>query len=538
LKPIVTHRPVSDDRRRDRDITGSSGLDSRDCGVGLSNATAGRPRFRIVCVVGSLALACACGGPGDGSAETSAGPPSAEIVLPEIEGMDPAIRDQLEQQHATLTELLRSDDVPDPRLAQAYGELGMLCHAYQLARTAEECYRSAASLAPEDFRWRYYLGHLLAHGGDPGQARVELEAAALLRPDYAPAQARLGEIYLELGKLDEAERAFAAAFQHDPGAASALAGLARVDHARGDHARAVERFERALRLQPGANSLQYPLAMAYRAIGDIQRAEKHLGLRGDVRPRLDDPVLETVLSAVTGKGVQIERGMAAARAGQAESAEGAFRAALETDPEDVQVRLHLGDVLSAQGKLEEALVQFRAAAERAAPDDPRVRLRLGLVAARLGDDRAAIEHLQTAVSGHSRSVRANLALAKALQRVRDDAGALSSYRRVIELDPANGEARLGRALTLVRLGRHAAAKAAVEEDVLALPDEPAFSHVLARILAASPEDGVRDGPRALQIMEEPRPWPWPWPRSAVTMRRSSCSGWPSMAWHAPDAPTC
>jgi hypothetical protein len=35
----------------------------------------------------------------------------------------------------------------------------------------------------------------------------------------------------------------------------------------------------------------------------------------------------------------------------------------------------------------------------------------------------------------------------------------------------------------------------------AYPDQPSFAHSLARLLAAAPDDGIRDGRRALAVMQ-------------------------------------
>jgi len=422
------------------------------------------------------------------------------VTLPQFEGTEPAIREQLERLNARVAELLALPASTDAELATAYGELGMACHAYQFAETAIGCYRSATALDPDELRWTYYLGHLQAHAGHPQDAVAPLARALELRADYVAAGLLLGEVYTELGRLDDAERIFAAALERNPASARALAGLARVDRTRGDHRRAAERLERALELEPRASALRYPLAMAYNALGDTERAEANLARRGDVPPPSRDPLFAEVLARATGKRVQIEKGLAAARAGRIEEAERALRAALEIDPEDTPSRLQLGELLGAQGRLDEARAELEAAARRS-PDDSRILLRLGQVAALAGDDAGAIARLGAAVEAHSGSTTAQLSLAKALQRSGRDEAALEHYRRTIALDPSNPEARLGRALTLVRLRRFGEARTAVEADVQALPDQPAFAHVLARVLAASPDPAVRDGAVAMRIIE-------------------------------------
>jgi hypothetical protein len=52
---------------------------------------------------------------------------------------------------------------------------------------------------------------------------------------------------------------------------------------------------------------------------------------------------------------------------------------------------------------------------------------------------------------------------------------------------------------LVRLGDYARARERLERDVQAFPDQPGITHALARLLAAAPDDRVRDGARALAL---------------------------------------
>ena len=54
----------------------------------------------------------------------------------------------------------------------------------------------------------------------------------------------------------------------------------------------------------------------------------------------------------------------------------------------------------------------------------------------------------------------------------------------------------------MRLARYTEARRRLEEAVAAMPDQPAFIHALARVLAASPVEGVRDGERALAMLAQ------------------------------------
>ena len=57
-------------------------------------------------------------------------------------------------------------------------------------------------------------------------------------------------------------------------------------------------------------------------------------------------------------------------------------------------------------------------------------------------------------------------------------------------------------MALVRLQRYAAARDRLSEGLAVNPDEPTVKHALARLLAAAPDAGVRDGQRAMSLVEE------------------------------------
>ena len=70
------------------------------------------------------------------------------------------------------------------------------------------------------------------------------------------------------------------------------------------------------------------------------------------------------------------------------------------------------------------------------------------------------------------------------------------------IDPRVPEARFGFAMTLVRLGRYQEARHRLVEGMQAYPAQPEFARGLARLLAAAPDDRVRDGRRALTMTQQ------------------------------------
>ena len=55
-------------------------------------------------------------------------------------------------------------------------------------------------------------------------------------------------------------------------------------------------------------------------------------------------------------------------------------------------------------------------------------------------------------------------------------------------------------MALVQLGRHRDARDRLSSGAAVFPNQPEFTHALARLLAASNDDTVRDGLRAMALM--------------------------------------
>jgi cytochrome c-type biogenesis protein CcmH/NrfG len=79
--------------------------------------------------------------------------------------------------------------------------------------------------------------------------------------------------------------------------------------------------------------------------------------------------------------------------------------------------------------------------------------------------------------------------------------AVEHYTAAITVEPRLAVAHLGRAMSFVKLRDWTGARDALEEASRLLPDQPAFAHALARILATAPDERVRDGSRALELLD-------------------------------------
>ena len=95
-----------------------------------------------------------------------------------------------------------------------------------------------------------------------------------------------------------------------------------------------------------------------------------------------------------------------------------------------------------------------------------------------------------------------MSLADALRRTGRMEESLPHYAEVIRASPAVSQARFGYAMALVRLKRYEEARDRLADAVKTYPDQPGFAHALARLLSAAPDARVRDGRRAMTLMQE------------------------------------
>lgn len=461
-----------------------------------------------------LLLTLACGGagapgsgadaPGGAATAVPLEEPLEPVVLPDLAEVSDSVREQVLARWRPVERLQQAGGADPaasgPAAAETWGAFGMVLMAAEFPRAAPPALRNAARLAPADVRWPYYLAHLHRDAGALDAAAERFEAARRLQPDDMAILVWLGDIRLAQGDAEAAAPLFSRALSLYPDSLSARFGLARVALARGEFTRAARGLEEILALEPEAAAAHYPLGQAYLQLGDSDRAEEHLQRReaADIRPA--DPLMAALDGLLESAQAWETRGIEALNRDDWDDAAAAFRRGLALDPADAELRHRLGTALWLRGDTAAARREFeRAAAD--APDLPQTHYSLGVLLQDEGRHRAAAERFAAALGARSSYPEARLGLARSLRRSGDPEGALAQYRQVARTNPGLVEARFGLAMTLVEMRRWRDARARLEEAVAAHPDDSAAAHALARLLAAAPDDGVRDGARALAMAD-------------------------------------
>ena len=480
----------------------------------------GRPSAASV-VCGLAALASGCGAadetpPAPPALSTPAGAPPCGVDLPDLDRLGASVRTQIRERQAAVAGAAEAagtgasaaagaptgvgERAAATAPAEARGALGMILMAASLPEAAEACFREAAARAPDEARWLHYLGHLRREAGDLSAAAELFEAVVRLRPGDAAALVRLGDVRLEQGRPASARPFFEQALALRPDSPAARYGLGRAALAAGDPARAAGLLEEILARDPSASAAHYPLGMAYRALGDEARAEEHLRRRAGGAPRPADPLLAEVDALIESARAWEDRGNEALGRGEWSAAADLFRRGLALDPDHPALRHRLGTALYVLGDAAGARAEFERVM-RESPNFPAAHYSAGVLLLEEGRHREAIERFETALRYQPTDGEVRLRLALSLRRAGDPAAALGHYRAVLRMDPDVVEARFGAAMALVQLRRWREARDRLAEGMEAFPGASIFPHALARLLAAAPDAGVRDGRRALRLVE-------------------------------------
>ncbi len=433
------------------------------------------------------------------NSEETAGRNGTLLDLPEqnLSSLEATVAEQL-RHYRDLIDTLKVKGGDNRELADAYGELGKLYHAYELNRAAEICYTNASHLDVNQFQWSYFLAALYLHTGRPKEALEHYHQIASVHPQPALLHIRIGESYQALNRLEEARQSYLQAFYLRPEATVVLARLGELAVEEKQYRTAVAFLSTALARQPEANRLHYPLAMAYRGLDNTELAVKHLQQRGSVGIQPRDPWADGLKELLQGERSHLLRGKLAYSAGRFEESIEAFRTALAFDRDSARAHINLGTALMQTGETGEAIDHHQKALALE-PDNLTALYNLGFLYLNTGRHQDAIPHLEKVISANTEDTSAHQLLAQALERSLRIEEAMDYYRKAVIIDPTAGNAWMGGVRLLLQNGEYSKALNVLNQAYENLPNNGLVVHALAKLLAASPDKSIRDGVRALPL---------------------------------------
>ena len=161
-----------------------------------------------------------------------------------------------------------------PKDATAWGELGNVYFVHSWEVEAAECYKGAVKIAPNEFRWLYYLG-LTTYKVNPQAAAQTLVKAIKLDPQYTPAHIYRAAALRSLGDLEQAKVHLETANELAPRNPYASLWLGELALAAQQFETAQSHLQRALKLNPEQSEAHAAMAQVARVLGDMDAATQH-----------------------------------------------------------------------------------------------------------------------------------------------------------------------------------------------------------------------------------------------------------------------
>ena len=295
---------------------------------------------------------------------------------------------------------------------------------------AKELYRKAVALAPEDPRYREYLGEYLHVLGESEEAVKVWNGLASGENKSVRTLARLSEV---LGGFGYDEKAATAAGEAD---ALDLETAGSPDPAAGelefaDRVRFAELFARAEQFK--AAQTQIAKAEALAVTSEERRAALSAAVDADeAAGALADRIaeLETEAEAKpTDPAVRLRLAVYRDAAGEAVTAAEAAAEAVALDPADVTALATLSELQEKAGRVGDAADTARRLADLDRPRRADHLTRVAELRLRLGERNAALRTAREVVAGSPGNPRALSFLARVAFRVGDDAAGLDALRR-------------------------------------------------------------------------------------------------------------
>lgn len=265
---------------------------------------------------------------------------------------------QWEEAEALGLEITRMDD----KSSNGFILLGRIEEARGNDRKALEYFEKALEVEPNNVQLKLSLAKSLIKNGRQDRAltlcqKILDDRAVRGEPGYAGILARIGIIYLEANRIDQARKVLLEAVAKDDSDAEAWNNLGIIYYREKDYAKAVEAYERAVKLNP-------EFASAFNNLGTLY-------LRFYLERK--DPELVPKAIAAFDRAIQNDPRLASAHNGRAsafkftnrpDEAIRDWKKAMELQPDFVDVYFNLGITYLETGNKAEALQVLNSCKKR------------------------------------------------------------------------------------------------------------------------------------------------------------------------------
>ena len=320
-----------------------------------------------------------------------------------------------------------------------------------------------AAASPEVLAQLEALGYMSAEAGIGDDETAKLDAK-----DHRGLIMKLERArHLTRRKPKKALALYEEIIAEHPQISEARLSLARIYQRQKKFDLAIETLERALELQPLSTVLKSGLSNAFAAAGNFEKAEA-----------LVKNVLEQVPGDDTARNQYLRLLLSS---GDLETAFEYARKWNQDDPRNLSYDAYLGIILTRVNRYDEAVPYL----ERSLKDDmPRafVHASLSMIAARKGDQEAALAHLQAESEWFPEDVRTRALIADRLMRMSRWEEAAAEFKYITTIQRRAPRARLGWAQAVFNAGDYPGAEAALAPAFKNNPKDPDIMLLQANIL--------------------------------------------------------
>jgi tetratricopeptide (TPR) repeat protein len=394
---------------------------------------------------------------------------SVEPPQPNLTGVDPAVQRVIEKGIAYVKK--------EPQSGAAWGQLGCIFTAHLFSEEAYVCFGEAERYEPDNPMWAYLQG-LTFLPREPEKALPKIEQAVKLVGDSVEGpRLQLAELYMSLGRNEEARAQFQAALKQQKWNARAQIGLARIALQAGNLDAAQKLLEEAGESEYGRKAILAIWAEILERKKDTKGAQQKLAKMIELPddPAWPDPYRETVAKYQVGESVRLratyELNDSFGRPQQAllyaeqlvtdypqsprawaalgwvqlnqlkyEAADQSSRKSLALDDKNAEVWANLGQIRYEQKRFEDAVSFFHSALERK-PNLWRAHYQLGMCWQKLGRPKEAITAFYDALGCQPLSPPSHARLGELLLKEKRTNEAIQHLQQAVDLDPKDAATR-------------------------------------------------------------------------------------------------
>ena len=353
-------------------------------------------------------------------------------------------------------------------------------------RNLETLWRDTLAKNPDCLMAHNNLGLLLRNQGRTEEAMEHCQKAIQINPNDLETLNNLGAALAAQSRFEEAIKNFRKAIQINPNFSEALDNLGVALAAKGQFDEAIENFRKAIQIKPNNSEAQYNLGNALAAKGRFDEAIENYYKAIQINPNYCEALNDL--------------GVALAAKGRFDEAIENYRKAIQIKPNNSEAQYNLGNALAAKGRFDEAIENYYKAIQ-INPNYCEALNNLGIALAAKGRFDEAIENYRKAIQINPNFSKALNNLGGTLLHQGRIDEAIENFRKAIQINPNFSEALDNLGVALATKGRF---DEAIENYRKAIQINPNFSEALnnlAWVLAASPDDELRNGAEAVRLAE-------------------------------------